>query len=340
MPVSFRASVQSSIIVLAGAVRAVAKTVLVIVPLGLLTACGGSRAPAAPGPEKPDLVVGAVPAESAVALYIAQERGIFAAHGLRVKVEAIASTSDIIPDMLNGGIDVASGQFPGFIAAQAAGVASFHVLATGLVASPGVNEIVALKSSGIGAPVSLRGKSISVNALAGDGPLLVDALLATYEIKPGQVTLKELPFPAMGAALAARQVDAAYCTEPYCTEMEQQYGARVVADTDQGAAAGLPIAGYTVTTAWLHRYPRTAAAFAASIVAASLVADADVAAVQHALVVSLHLSSQVADVAAPVSFPTSVIPAELQQVANLMFEFGELKSYFSVRALTGTHGAG
>ena len=280
-------------------------------------------------------MVGAVPAESAVALYIAQEQGIFTAHGLRVTIRAITGTSDIIPDMRSGSIDVASGQFPGFIAAQAAGVASFRVLAGGLVASPGVNEIVALKSSGISAPASLRGKSISVNALAGDGPLLVDALLATYGIKPGQVTLRDLPFPAMGAALAARQVDAAYCTEPYCTEMEQQYGARVVADTDQGGAAGLPIAGYAVTTGWLHRYPHTAAAFAASIVAASLLADSDIAAVQHALIVSLHLSSQVADVAAPVSLPTNIAAAELQQVADLMFQFGELKHAFNATVLTG-----
>jgi NitT/TauT family transport system substrate-binding protein len=321
--------------VLAGAARVVAKAVLLIVPLALLAACGGAPGPAAaPAPEKPDLVVGAVPAESATALYIAQQQGIFAKHGLHVKIEAVASTSDIIPDMLNGSIDVASGQFPGFIAAQAAGVASFHVLASGLEASPGVNEIVALKSADIAAPLSLRGKSISVNALAGDGPLLVDSLLNTYGIKPDQVSLKALPFPAMGAALAAHRVDAAYCTEPYCTEMEQQYGARVVADTDQGGAAGLPIAGYTVTTAWLHKYPHTAAAFAASIVAASLVADSDVAAVQHALMVSLHLSAQVADVEAAGSFPTRVVPAELQQVADLMLQFGELKHPFDTAALT------
>jgi NitT/TauT family transport system substrate-binding protein len=322
--------------VLAGAVRVVAKAVLVILPVALLAACGRAPAPAgAPAPEKPDLVVGAVPAESAVALYIAQERGIFAAHGLHVKIEAIASTSDIIPDMLDGRIDVASGQFPGFIAAQAAGLGPFRVLASGLVASPGVNEILALRSSGIGAPLSLRGKSISVNALAGDGPLLVDSLLVTYGIRPDQVSLRELPFPAMGAALAAHRIDAAYCTEPYCTEIEQKYGATVVADTDQGGAAGLPIAGYTVTSAWLHRYPRTAAAFAASIVAASLIADSDVSAVQHALMASLHLSPQVADVAASGSFPLRVIPAGLQQVADLMLEFGELKHYFNTTALTG-----
>lgn len=329
---------RSSAIVLAGSRRLAAKAVQIILPLALVSACATPLAPAADGgglPEKPDLVVGAVPAESAAALYIAQERGIFAAHGLHVKIEAVTSTSDIIPDMLHGTIDVASGQFPGYIAAQAAGTASFHVLAAGLSSSPGVNEIVALRSSGIGGVTTLRGRTIGVNALAGDGPLLVDSLLATYGVRPAQVRFRELPFPAMGAALAAHQIDAAYCTEPYCTEMEQRYGARVVADTDQGEARNLPIAGYTVTTAWLKKYPRTAAAFAASIVAGSLAADSDLSVLQHALVANLRLTPQVANVAATGSFPTTVIPAELQQVADLMLQFGELRHYFNVRAMTG-----
>ncbi len=321
-------------IVLTGADRFVAKAVLCILTLMLVSACGSAPGtPSASPPEKPDLIVGAVPAESGAALYIAQETGIFAAHGLQVKIEPIASTSDIIPDMMHGTIDVASGQFPGFIAAQAAGLASFHVLASGLELGPGVNEIVAMRSSGITGPVTLKGKKISVNALAGDGPLLVYSLLATYGIRPAQVRLEALPFPAMGAELAAGRIGAAYCTEPYCTEMEQRYGARVIADTDQGDARDLPIAGYTVTSSWLRKYPRTAAAFAASISAASLVADTNLAALQHALVVSLHLSPQVADVVGTGDFPTTVNAAQLQEVADLMLQFGELKHYFDVTAL-------
>ena len=321
--------------VLIGIGRVVAKVVLGVLPVALITACGGPPGTVAAGSlEKPDVVVGAVPAESAAALYIAQERGIFAAHGLHVTIKTIATTSGIIPDMLHGTIDVASGQFPGFIAAQAAGLGRFHVLASGLSLGPGVNEILAMPSSGIADTVALNGRTISVNSLAGDGPLLVYSLLATDGIKPGRVHLKALPFPAMGAALAARQVDAAYCTEPYCTEIEQKYGARVVADTDQGEAKGLPIAGYTVTTSWMHRYPRTAAAFAASISAAGLVAETSLAALQHALVVSLHISPQIADVIATGDFPTTLVPADLQEVANLMLQFGELKRYFNVTVLT------
>jgi NitT/TauT family transport system substrate-binding protein len=323
---------------MARASRVVATTVLGILPLALASACSSSTSSATPGSgsqlEKTNLVVGAVPAETAAALYIAQERGIFAARGLHVTVMPITSTLDIVPDMVHGSIDIASGQIPSFISAEAEGVGSFHLLASGLTLSPGVNEIVALKSSGIAKGSQLKGKTIAENALVGDAALLVDSELAIYGTKPAQVTAKVIPFPDMGPALAAHQIDAAYCTEPYCTQMEQKYGARVVADMDEGEAQSLLISGYTVTDAWLKKYPHTAAAFAASIAEASKIADTNLAVLQHALIANLHINPAVADVMATGSFPTSVDPVKIRQVAGLMQRFGELKQSFNAATLT------
>jgi NitT/TauT family transport system substrate-binding protein len=324
---------------IARANRVVATAVPGILLLALASACGSSNSSTTPVHsgsklEQTNLVVGAVPAETAAALYLAQERGIFAAHGLHVTVKPITSTLDIIPDMVHGSIDVASGQIPSFITAQAQGIGSFHLLASGLTLTPRVNEIVALKSSGITNGSQLKGKTIAENALVGDAALLVDSDLARYGTQPSQVTAKVIPFPDMGPALAAHQVDAAYCTEPYCTQMEQKYGARMVADMDEGDAQRLLISGYTVTDAWLTKDPHTAAAFAASIVAASQIADTNLAALQHALIANLHIDPAVADVMATGTFPTTVDLVKIRQVAGLMQKFGELKPGFNVAVLT------
>ena len=322
---------------IARASRVVATAVLGIVPLALASACGSSNSSATPGSgalEKTNLVVGAVPAETSTALFIAQERGIFAAHGLHVKIQTIISTDDVVADLLHGSVDVASGQVTSFIAAQAQGLGPFRVLASGLEMGPGVDEMVALKSSDIGNAGGLKGKTIAENAPSGNGELLTDALLTDYNVKLTGVTLKVIPFASMAAALAAHRVDAAYCSEPYCTEMQQQLGAMVVGDLDQGQAQGLLIGGYTATASWLKKYPHTAAAFAASIAEASQVADTNLAAAQHALITNLHIDPTVADLMATGTFPTSVDPVKLQQVADLMQKFGELKSRFSAAALT------
>lgn len=317
--------------------RLVATAVLGVCPLMLAAACGSSGTsskPASSGLEKTNLVVGAVPAETGAAMFIAQERGIFAAHGLHVTVKSITSTTTIVPDMLSGAVDIASGQIPTFIAAQAQGVGSFHLLASGLTLGPGVNEILALKSSGISSPAQLKGKTLAVNAPTGDSALLTDVVLADAGVSPTQVTHKVIPFTDMGVALSQHEVDAMYCTEPTCSAVKAKYGAQVVADTDQGAAQGMLTAGYTATTAWMKKYPKTAAAFTASILEASKIADSNRAALSKALVASLHITSQVASSVAVGTFPTAVSQAKLQQVVNLMIKFGELKGSFNVASLT------
>jgi NitT/TauT family transport system substrate-binding protein len=313
--------------------------ILSVLVMTLASACSGSSttsgALATSKLEKPDLVVGQVPAEANAALYVAQQRGLFAAHGLHVTMESITSTSTVIPALLHGSMDIGAGQLSTFISAQASGIGQFRVLASGLQLGPDVNELMALKSSGIANAGDLKGKTIAVNATAGNGVLLTDSALSTYSIQPGQVTLVPMAFSDMAAALQAHRVDAAYATEPYVTEMEQQAGASVVTDLDQGAALNYMISGYTVTTAWAAKYPNTAAAFAAAINQASALINANPATAQKAFETYLKVPAAVAQAMAVGTFPTSVSAAKLQQIADLMLKFKELDSSFNAAALVG-----
>jgi NitT/TauT family transport system substrate-binding protein len=108
-----------------------------VLTMALASACGSSSkstASAAGKLEKTSLVVGEVPSEGNAALYVALQRGLFAAHGLRVTLQNIQSTATIIPDLLHGSIDIAAGQLTAFIGSQAEGIGKFRVLASGLEA--------------------------------------------------------------------------------------------------------------------------------------------------------------------------------------------------------------
>jgi len=280
--------------------------------------------PAPAARQQTDLVAGVVPDETNAALFMAQQRGIFAAHGLHVTIKSIVSTQFAVPQLLDGSLDVAAGQLPTWVSAQARGLGPFRVLHPGVELGPNVDEIVTLSTSQISNAGQLRGKVIGVNAAAGNGPLLVDNSLAAYSISPAQVTYKVVPYPDMSAALAAHQVDATYCTEPWCTEMAQQDGAVPVADLNEGPVQGMLIGGYTVTTRWLEKDPRTAAAFIASIDEATSLADTNLGAVRQTFEASLGVSHEVATVMSTGIFPPTMVPNQMLQIATLMAQFGEL----------------
>jgi NitT/TauT family transport system substrate-binding protein len=310
--------------------------------LMLVSGCGqpSSGATANDQPEKTNLVVGAVESVSQAALFIAQQRGIFAAHGLHVTIEGINSTATTIPDLLNGSMDIAAGQVTTFVAGQAKGEGQFRVLAAGLEIGPNTEQIVVPPNSPITSVAQLPGHTIAVNAAAGDGVLLTDDALSVYNIAPNQVSYKVVPFTKMGAALTAGTADAAFCSEPYCTEMEQGIGATELTDLDQGAVQGWMISGYTTTAAWEKKYPNTAAAFAASIVQASNIANTNLEAIQSSLKASVGLSPQVAGVMATGSYPTAIGQDRLEQLIALMIQFGELSPNANTTAVVNALSSG
>ena len=70
---------------------------------GVLAAgCSGGGSAAPGGLEETNLVVAAVPAIDSAGLYIAQQRGLFAAEGLHVTILKATSGATTIPNQLRG----------------------------------------------------------------------------------------------------------------------------------------------------------------------------------------------------------------------------------------------
>jgi NitT/TauT family transport system substrate-binding protein len=292
--------------------------------VAVLAACGSSRASTDSAVEKPDLTVAVVPAISAAGLYIAQQRGYFTAAGLRVKIVPVASGVNAIPNLLNGSVDIDEGQWAADLAAQAKGIAQLHALAAASAGGPRVQEIVTPAGSPIQTVAQLAGKTIAVNALGGLAVLATDIMLSSHGVPVSSVHYAVFSFPAMGAALAARKVDAAFIAEPSLSAAENTDGAVPLFDVDQGSTQNIPISGYVTTRAWARKYPRTAAAFTAALRRGQVVAGTDRAAVEQALMPALHISKTTAAVMALGTFPLSVDSIALARVMELMQKNGLL----------------
>jgi NitT/TauT family transport system substrate-binding protein len=303
---------------------------------GLLVAgcSGGGSGGSSSGPlEKTKLVVAAVPATDSAGLYIAQERGMFAAAGLQVQIKTAVSSADVITKQEQGGYDISSGAYPSYIAADARG-ASFRVLVSGSTMGPATQEIMVPQDSPINTVADLKGKTIAINAPGNIGTLLVDSLLDDNAVNwratgADGITLVTMPFPKMAKALAAHQVDAAWMPEPFITEDEESIGAQPLADTDQGAAESLPIAGYVVTQSWLDKYPHTAAVFRSVMEKAQAIAAQNQSEVQKSMTAFAGVKPLSSNILATTGYPTETTAAPLQRVIGLMQHYLLLTSSYN-----------
>ena len=244
-----------------------------LVGLGLLAAgCSGGGGAAAPGGlEKTNLNVAAVPAVDSAGLYIAQQRGLFAAEGLHVSILPAISGKTTIDGQLAGEFDVTSGNYVSYILANAADPQA-------RLPGPRAGSIMEANNQDIMVPPNSRIKTVSELKQEDRGQRDPQ-----HRPAPGQLGSQRqrgtggqqfvpVEFPDMATALQDHTVDAAWMPDPFITEAEEKIGAVPLADSNQGTTENLPIAGYMVTASWLKKYPNTAAAFRRALIKAQTIA--------------------------------------------------------------------
>ena len=299
---------------------------------------GGGGSSAAPGGlEKTNLRVAAVPAVDSAGLYIAQQRGLFAAEGLHVSILPAISGKTTIAGQLDGEFDVTSGNYVSYILANAAPqavglkkAADFRVLAPGSIMEANNQDIMVPPNSGIKTVSGLKGKTIAVNVTQNIGQLLVSSILNDNAVPVDSVRFVPIQFPDMAKALQDHTVDAAWEPDPFITEAEENVGAIPLADSNQGTTENLPIAGYMVTARWLKKYPNTAAAFRRALIKAQTIAANDPAAIQQGMEAFAKVPAITAAVEASPQYPTQMNAALLARLEQLMLHFNMIGQSYDV----------
>ena len=299
------------------------------------TSAANHPATAGPKLEKTSIVVGAVPAVDTAGLYIAQQRGYFAAAGLHVKIVPIVSSERAISTQLAGGFDITFGNYVSYIQADAEQRADLQIIAEGSVMQPGEEGLLTLPTSRITSLEGLRGATVAVNVPDNIGTILIGSVLEAKGVPPSQVRFVPVNFPQMAAALENHQVAAAWMPEPFVSIAEQQIGARDISDLDAGSVTSFPLVGYAVTRSWQQRYPRTAAAFRRALEEGQSVASTSRPAVEQAMETFLGVSQRTAAVLTLPAFPLGVDRVRLQRVADAMLRFGLLNRPFNVSSMAG-----
>ena len=295
---------------------------------------GGSGSGTAPLKlEKTNIVVNAFPAIDSAGLYIAKDKGLFAAQGLHVTIVPVPkgpppSTQDLVDGQVSGKWDITAGDYVTYIQNQlGAGMArhDLRIVAEGSFLQPNVLTVMVKGDSPISQVSQLKGKNVSVNAPNDIGTLLIDSLLVSHGLTPRQIHYAVVPFPGVVDALTARNspLAAAFAPEPFVSGGESA-GLQELADLDQGSSQDFPIQGYAVTAGWAQKYPDTLKAFTTALSQGQQIADTDRAAVETAIEKYLAIEPQPAAFISLPAFPLGIDAVRLQRVVSAMTRFGLL----------------
>jgi NitT/TauT family transport system substrate-binding protein len=142
----------------------------------------------------------------------------------------------------------------------------------------------------------------------------------------------------MAQDLADGEIAAATLPEPFASQAEQQYGAVPLADLNQGATADFPVEGYVVTKQWAAQNPNTLKRFLAALEVGQEIADTNRAAVEQAFEAingpqNGQVTAGIGAVMALDTYPIGIDANRIQRVADVMYQFGLLKTRFNVSSM-------
>jgi NitT/TauT family transport system substrate-binding protein len=158
-----------------------------------------------------------IPIVDVTPLFIAIDKGYFAAEGLTIVPTPSVGGAAGVPGLMAGAFDVMYGNVASTMLAEQQGF-KLEIVAAGTKQydSPlNTNGMVARKDDAIKTGKDLEGKTVAVNTRNGIIWLFARAWIAKSGGDPAKVTFKEVPFPQMPDALRGKQVDAAFMVNPF-----------------------------------------------------------------------------------------------------------------------------
>ncbi len=292
-----------------------------------LTGCTDSDA-TAPSPqasgELRKVRVAALPISETAALWGGIKAGIFSKRGLDVEVQPAQGGAQAIPALINGDIHFAIGQPFGPFRAdlQNLGVVIVGNYASSYADGDDINAVVASAKSGITRPAQLAGRKVSVNSLGAAGDVTIMAAVEKDGGDPTTIEFVEVAFPDAPAQLAAGNIDAAWVTEPFISQLRER-GDALVVEPYQATVPGLA----TLTTITSSKLKESDAALVADFSAAmketlTWAADpAHEADLRQAIKDNLELPDAVADSLRLPAFGWELDRAGLEQLAALALKY-------------------
>jgi NitT/TauT family transport system substrate-binding protein len=295
----------------------------------LITACGGSSGDSSSeagsssgGTTK--ISVGVIPIVDVAPIYLGKEQGFFSDRGIDLDLVQTTGGAASVPGVIAGDFQYSFANITSVLLAQSTGL-PLRVIAEGN-SSTGDEAadfagIVVPPGSDVTSPKQLEGKTVAVNNLKNIGEVTIRKAIEDDGGNPDDVEFAELAFPDMPAALANKQVDAAWLVEPFFT-VAKQAGNTLISSNLATAAPDMTIGTYFTTEQQIKENPELTTNFRAAIQESLQYAQDNPDEVRRILLTYTKIDPAVAQALTLPAFPQEVNADSVQAVADLMVKYG------------------
>lgn len=244
-------------------------TLVAALSVAALTACGtgspsgggtatGSAAPSGTaGGDLKKISVGVIPIVDTAAIWLGKEQGFFEEEGIDLDLQVTTGGAAAVPGVVSGSFQFAFGNLISVMVAKDQGL-DLQFVTNGTTVSADkekdIGAVVVRGDSPIKSPADLAGKTVSVNNLSNIGDTTIRHVVEKDGGDPQDIKFAEVAFPDAPAALANKQVDAAWILEPFLTQALAD-GGRVVSWNFKDTHPELDIAGYFTKKETMEKDP-------------------------------------------------------------------------------------
>ena len=169
----------------------------------------------------------------------------------------------------------------------------------------------------------LNGKTIGILAVKSIQQVLAMAWVDKHGGDSKTLKFIEIPYPQMGAQLAAHRVDAVVVTEPFRTDAKS--AGRVIGNADDGIAPRFIGLAWGATGAWLAAHPDIAVRFLTAVRQAGIWANGHPNESADILMKYSKLDPAVVRTMARATYASAVEPALIQPVIDASAKYGALE---------------
>jgi len=313
-----------------------------------LTACAADSEPAASNGAPAscedfaqEITVAQAPVTDFAPVWVAQQEGFFADHGLDVTLGEPAGTGAESVALINSGqVDLIAGSPSATLSAASQGIMTEVVV--GMTLFPDAEDrdpaaIIVSASSDIETPADLEGKTVGVTSINSQQQSKVMGTVDADGGDASAVTFIQVPTASMASLLEKGEIDAIQPFEPVGTQLTANPAFRVIGYANWQTIGGTPAMFLSTTPAWKDENPCAVEAVRGAISDAVDFINEEANADRFAEILAENTKSDVELMASVRTddFTTELTEASYEKLAEHLVEYGVLTGDADIAAILG-----